>query len=187
MPAPEDSATLTAALHGVDAAARLAEAKWGKDRLLDLIDTDLRAKFLRQQAKVTATMREAWDCVGLVPGPTLQAALSAAAAMERAWAALDAHATSAGYLPSPGVVLGELRLADGSVAAVVADYAEASLVLGHRSYGAVYSLEEVANIIDSLPAAITAAKREWPAGMVMRPRAGKRDPLNDEIPFGDAA
>jgi hypothetical protein len=184
MPAPDDSATLTASIHGVDIAARTAEAKWGKDRLLDLIPTELRAKFLRQQAKVTATMTEAWDCIGMVPLPVLEAAVSAAAAMERAWAALDTAATTAGHQPSPGVVLAELRLGDGSIAALVSDYAEASLVLGHRSYAAVYSLAEVGNIIDSLPAAICAAKREWPEGEIIKPKRQKASvTLNDEVPF----
>lgn len=186
MPTAEDAATLQASLEGVDTIARAMERKWGLDRLPTLVDDELRAKFYRQRAKVTATMEAAWESDRL-PLPVLEAAQSAAAAMQRAWRALDAHAEASGYTPSPGHVLGELRLPDGSVAAIVQDHAEASLVLGHRSYGAVYALDEIANIIAALPASITQAKREWPMGQVIQPRSGKRDPLSDAIPFGDAA
>lgn len=190
MPSSEDAATLESSLYGIDAMARTMEAKWGRDRLPQLADDDLRAKFFRQRAKVTATMEAAWEADRLTLD-TLNAAVSAAAAMQRAWSALDAAATAAGHLPSPGVVLGELRLPDGSIAALVQDYAEAGLVLAHRSYQAVYSLDEVAAIIAALPAAITAAKREWPLGEVIQPKRPKGK-LNDSLadlpmPFGDAA
>jgi hypothetical protein len=189
MPNPNDAATLQAALEGVDLAARAAERKWGIDRLPTLVDDILRAKFRRQEARVTETMAKAWDCAGVVPKPVLDDAEAAAASMQRAWAALDAAATAAGHIPSEGRVLAELRLPDGSVAALVEDTAEASLVLAHRSYQAVYSLTEIENIIAALPDAITAAKREWPAGEIMRPRSSKplNDPLHDlPAPFGDA-
>lgn len=181
MPSPEDAATLNAYLTGVDEAARRAEAKWGMGRLPRLVDDELRAKFLRQQNRWSEAMRVAWEADVLTRGQ-LDTVIASSGAMQRAWAALDAAAEAAGAKPLPPDVW-ETTRQDGSVVAVVRTHADASLVLAEGRHLAVYALEEVASIIDALPPAITAAKREFPGAKIQPPRDRSWARSGDPIPF----
>ena len=104
--------------------------------------------------------------------------------MVRAWGALEAAAAQAGHREVAPWVW-EARLADGTVAAFVQTTAEASKVIAEGRYLKVFSLAEVANLIDAIPAALLQPAVEI-VGRVM-PAAKLRTFLSegDDIPFDD--
>ena len=72
------------------------------------------------------------------------------ASMVRAWDALASSAAEAGHRHiSP--FIWEARLADGTVAAFVETTADASRVIADGRYLKVYTLAEVANLLDATP------------------------------------
>lgn len=180
MPTSEDCATLAAYIAGVDQAARAAETKWGMDRLPMLVTDDLRAKFNRQSDLWSQAVSEAHEAKS-VTRDQMQAVVARSAAMQRAWAALDAAAEEAGHRPIAPWVW-EVRLKDGTVAALVQTNAEASHVIAEGRHVAVYTAEEIGNLIDSL-GAISLAKQIFP-GVKVEPR---RDTSwvrhGDPVPF----
>lgn len=185
MPSAEDCATLQAHVHGVDAVAKAAEAEWGVERLPMLVDTDLRAKFYRQGAKWEEALRAAWGAK-ILTRDLLDAVAAKSAAMQRAWAALIDAASVAGHRPIRPEVW-EARLKDGSVAAIVQTNAEAAHVLADGRHVNVWTLAEVANVIDALPDAIGQAKTVFPGAKFVAPANDRSWVRNgDAIPFGDA-
>lgn len=182
---PEDAATLQAHIEGVDHAAREAERTWGIERLPLLVGDELRARFRRQQAKWRDALQAAWAADTLTRAMLDDVALHAGA-MQRAWAALDAAASEAGHRPIVADVW-EVRLKDGTVAALVQTNAEASKVIADGRHVAVYTTEEIANVIDSL-GAIGQTKVLFP-GAKVQPRRSTVDweEHGDPIPFGDPA
>jgi hypothetical protein len=165
MPSPDDCATLQAWFEGVDHARAEAEAEWGVGRLPLLVDAEMRAKFNRQQVRWSGALQEAW-AAKMLTRDQLAAVQAAAGGMTRAWAALGVAATEAGHRPIfPDVW--EARLADGSVAAVVRTDAEASKVIAEGRHVCVYTLSEVANLIDALPPALALAKVVFPGAKVL--------------------
>jgi hypothetical protein len=182
MPSAEDCATLQAYFEGVDQARADAEAEWGVDRLPMLVDDELRAKFNRQKVRWSTVLQDAWASE-VLSRDKLDAVRSAAGGMSRAYAALADAASIAGHRPLSAEVW-ETRLADGRVAAVVRTDDEARHVIASGRHLAVYTLAEVANIIDALPEALQIAKTEFPGAKVL-PREHDRSWVRtgDEIPF----
>jgi hypothetical protein len=89
--------------------------------------------------------------------------------MVRALAVMDREATNAGHQPlSPDAW--ETPLADGSVLAIVRTTPEAHAVaaIGSGRAMAVYSLAEIARIIDQYHT-VNAIKREFPGARVVSP------------------
>jgi hypothetical protein len=100
------------------------KSKWGVGRLRLLVPAELREKFDRQRYLLNQAI---WH-------GDLGDVQREAPRMARAWRALDAKATTLGQEPlSP--VLWEIPLADGSVAVLARDNADASQVCGERSGG----------------------------------------------------
>lgn len=185
MPTSEDQATLQAYFEGVDHARTEAEREWGAGRLPLLVDDDLRAKFNRQQVRWSKAYQAAWASV-MLTRDQLEAVTSAAGGMRRAWDALASAATEAGHRPIfPDVM--EAALADGSVAAVVRTDAEASKVIADGRHLHVYTMTEIANLIDVLPDALKVAKITFPGATIEPPSARDRSWVKngDPIPFGD--
>lgn len=181
MPSPDDSATITAHMQGVDQTAREMEAKWGVGRLPLLVSDDLRAKFIRQADKWADALGTAWNSA-MLTRDQLDAVIGKSAAMRRAWAALDAAAEEAGHRPITPWVW-EAVLADGSVAAIVQTDAEAGKVIAEGRHVTVWTMREVANVIDAL-GVIKLAKSEFPGAKVQASRVDRswvRD--GDPIPF----
>lgn len=190
MPSANDAATLQAIFEGVDAARQTAEAEWGAERLPLLVDDEMRAKLRRQQARWSVAYQEAW-AADMLTRSQLDAVESTAGGMVRAWAALAAAAAEAGHRPLHPDVM-EARLADGTIAAIVRTNDEAAHVIASGRNVAVYTMAEVANLIDALPAALQMAKVVFPGAKVLpphpdglRPTGWQRD--GDEIPFGEVA
>lgn len=181
MPSPEDCATLQAWFEGVDGARSAAELEWGAERLPLLVSEDLRAKFHRQKLRWSNAYREAWESERLTRDQ-LQAVESAAGGMKRAYAALAAAASEAGHRPiNPDVW--ETRLEDGTIAAVVRTNDEAAKVLADGRHLVVYTLAEVASVIDALPQALQLAKIHFPGAKVQTPSDMSWVKHGDPIPF----
>ena len=187
MPSAEDTATIQAHMAGVDIVAKDAEQTWGVDRLPLLVDADLRARFYRQRVKWQEALTEAWESK-MLTRDQLDAVITKSAAMQRAWLALIDAASTAGHRPI-GAEVWEARLKDGSVAAIVQTNAEAAKVLADGRHVNVWTLEEVANVIDALPGALGMAKHVFPGAKFVTPQAaGDRSwrHQGDQIPFGDS-
>lgn len=180
MPSLEDAATLRAHADGVDQIARRMETKWGYDRLPLIVSDDLREKFYRQQVKWYGALRTAWDTSSLTRA-ALDDAIAKCAAMKRAWAALDDAASKDCQTPTHPNVW-ETKLKDGTVVAIVPTNADASFILNVGRHTAVYTLDEIANLIDALPELISKAKEVWPGAKIQPPR----NPIpagGDPLPF----
>jgi hypothetical protein len=183
MPSAEDTATLMSYQAGVDEAARKAEAVWGVGRLPLLVSDELRAKFMRQGARFDAAYEEAWS-TAMLTRTQLDAVISAAGGMQRAWAALDKAARDAGEKPIEPDVW-EAVLEDGSIACIVPTNADASKVIRDGRALNVWTLAEVARAIDLMPEIVRASKIAFPGAQVMpsRERSTGKTFLNDPIPF----
>lgn len=181
MPNAEDAATLQAHLQAVDHTAREAEAKWGFERLPKLVTPDLHARFLRQADKWSTAMGEAW-AKDMLTREQLDRAVSASAAMQRAWQALDTAAEEAGHRSIQADVW-EAVLADGTVVAIVRTHAEVTKVLADGRHVVVYALPEIANLLDALPTLLTQAKQVFPGVKVERRDRSWAKGRGDEIPF----
>lgn len=185
MPSSDDAATLQAYFEGIDHTRAEVDREWGSGRLVMLVDDELRAKFNRQQTKWSDAYREAWQSER-VTGPQLDAVKAHAAAMKRAYAALASAASEGGHRPiSPEVW--ETTLADGTVVAVVRTDAEVGKVLADGRHLSVYSLREIAHVIDALPPALQLAKQVFPGAVIQQPTDKSWVRHGDQIPFGDAA
>jgi hypothetical protein len=187
---PEDGAMLVGFFEAADGARVEAESKWGVGRLeliIGRIDAVLLARFRGQQARWRAALESAWKA-DFITRDALALVEQKAGAMRRGWAALDALAEEAGMRPVAPWVW-EVRLADGSVVAFVQTDAEASKVLAEGRQVAVYTAQEIANLIDMIPAALQQAKEVFPGAKLQPPdpfrRSSEAIPWDDPIPFGE--
>lgn len=181
MPTPEDAATIQAHIMGVDKAASEAEAAWGIGRLPMLVDTDMRAKFMRQGARFKEALEAAYEAK-MLTGDQLASVISTAGGMERAWLALDAAARSAGHKPQDPEIW-EAVLEDGSIACIVRTNAEASKVIQDGRALNVWTLDEVARAIDHLPLIVLQAKETWPGAKVVERSQRSKGVLDDPLPY----
>ena len=169
--APSDYA-IRAILDGVDEVAAQMERKWGAGRLRLLVSDFLRAKFDAQKDKLDAaiaTDRETYI-------------RAQADGMRRAWAMLDEAATEAGARPLSPEVWECVLPSSGEVVAIVRTEAEAHHVCRECR---VFTLGEIARLIDGLPEAVLEAKRVFPGATVAA--VNRKPPMDwekgDEIPF----
>jgi hypothetical protein len=171
-----------------DATAAAMEAKWGCGRLRLLVDPELREKFDRQRYLFNQAI---WH-------GDLQAVIREAQRMNTAWKALDRKASQSGAQPlSPD--LWEVVLKDGSVAVLARDKASAGHVTREGRKVAVYTLDEIGRLLDSIQL-VNVVKLQFPGSTVEKTRvvsdpldafADSRkaldepmdDPFADEIPF----
>jgi hypothetical protein len=145
----------------------------------------MRAKFRRQQVRWSTAYQDAW-AAAMLTRSHLDAVTSAAGGMTRAWQALAAAASEAGHRPlSPEVW--ETTLADGTVAAIVRTNDEAAQVIASGREVAVYTLREVAHVIDALPAACRWRRSSSPARRCCRSTVALVDlkPQHCRWPIGD--
>ena len=163
---------------GVDAVAHEMELRWGVGRLRLLVGDDLRARFDRQMV---------WWSRAVFPPDGSEAQLPEveriAAATKRAWQALDHVATEAQQKPLDPEVW-EVGLPDGRVLAVTRTNAEALRVAQDDRAKVVWTLEEVARLVDKVEL-VNVVKREFPGARVTSisdPTYGCQD---DPIPFDD--
>ena len=178
----DDTLTLKAYIDGVDHIAQRMEAKWGVDRLPMLVDAETRAKFYRQGERMRDAL-EACYSAKVITRDMLDAAAKATGGMERAWAALDAKATQAGETPIDPDVW-EAPLSDGSLVAIVQTNADASKVIRDGRLKNVWTMEEVARVIEMFPDFVRSIKETFPGATVQPVRSKRaRAVLDDAIPF----
>jgi hypothetical protein len=187
----EDAAKLVGFFEAADGARTEAEKKWGTGRLellCGLISPVLMARFRGQQRRWREALESCWksdflsrDALTLVEQKTM--------AMQRGWLALDATAEEAGHRPVAPWVW-EIRLADGSVCALVQTDAEAGKVIAEGRHVHVYTAAEVGNLIDLIPEALQLAKTVFPGAKLLPPDPYRRNPdpipWDDPIPFGES-
>ncbi len=168
--APSDYA-IRAILDGLDHLALDMERKWGVDRLRLLVADPLRARFDAQKDKLDAA----------VVANEERYVRAQAEGMKRAWAVLGKAAIEAGARPLSPEVWECALPSSGTVVAIVRSSAEARHLAGER---VVFSLEEVARLIDNLPAAVLETKRVFPGAEVARVGPPEIDwERGDDIPF----
>jgi hypothetical protein len=166
----------------VDIVAHEMERKWGVDRLRLLVDKDLREKFDRQRYLFSQAI---W--CGELEDVRLQSRR-----MAKAWQALDRAAMDAGKGQAAPEVW-EVALSNGRAVAILRDWQDAAVFEAQRSdrSAQVYTLEEIARLIEGFPEVIRA-KAMFAGSEVTRTKGPERDPLrgieafapiDDEIPF----
>lgn len=166
---------MMAALYSLDALAREMERKWGDERLPSLVPDELSLRFYKQACKLREATRSGRD----------EDTITEAKRMELAWRTLDAEATRLGGEPIKPCVW-EVRLSDGSVAAIVRDEDERYAVDSQGRAMRVYTLKEIARLLEVHPE-VAAIKDKWPGATVQEARVPAPDPFfwdrGDEIPF----
>ena len=169
---PPPTSRVGVLIESVDHLASDLELKWGPGRLRLLVDEQLRGKFDRQRSKFN-------DAVWSFAERQIE---KHAAAMRRAWQALDRAAEDAGAEPLDPDVF-ETTLDDGRVIAVARNSAEA-WVAAHRLGRdvSVWSMSEIARLIDGYPELVDI-KTHWPGAAVKAVRTPLPDKLDDEVPF----
>ena len=173
-------------IDGADELAHQMELKWGAGRLRLLVSPELRERFDRQRYLFNQAI---WH-------GDLEAVRAQSARMVAAWGALDGAAVAA-RAPVLSSDVWEVRLEDGTVAAIVPDLAAARAVVAAGRSLAVYTLDEIARILSHFSAA-NEVKITFPGAAVEEVRrpsdlldafadtaAGLDDPLNNDLPtFG---
>lgn len=168
-------------LDDLDLLAVEMEQKWGRDRLRLLVGRELREKFDRQRYLVNQAI---WH-------GNLEEVKVQADRMCKAWRALDRAAEAAGGLSlSPEVW--EAVTPHGTVVAIVRDSMALSKVVADGRHVEVYTLDEIARLLEAYPE-VAAAKAHFPGAQVTRVSGPPRDPLHavpdsrapidDQIPF----
>ena len=163
---------IRAVLDGLDQVAIKMEIKWGIDRLRLLVSDFLRVKFDAQKDKLDAaiaTSREGYT-------------RAQAEGMKRAWAALDIAATEAGA-KSLSPEIWECALpSSGEVVSIVRTEVEAHHICRECR---VFTIDEIAQIIDGLPDAVLEVKKVFPGAAVTGVR--EREPVDwekgDDLPI----
>lgn len=160
-----------AILDGVDEYARRMEVKWGVGRLRLLVSDITRARFDNQLA---VWMDAVWN-------GDLGAVREAAERMRRAWAYLDAEADQAGAQPlSPDVWEG--RLSDGKVFGITRTGAEAYAAQAEGRAAVVYTVDELARIVEAeRNAVVNAVKTNFAGAEVVNIREARLPPPDDDV------
>lgn len=154
------------AIEDMQMIASQMEDKWGKGRLRLLVPADLREKFDRQRY---LTNQAVW--LG-----ELEDVKQQTKRMINAWQALDKQATLSGAEIKP-VEQWEALLDDGTTLIVVKTLEEASQVKIEGRKAVVWSLEEVARVVDEQKA-ILMAKIYFPGAVVEGFERIQKDPLD---------
>lgn len=155
-----------AAIDGADHVAIEAENYWGAGRLRLLVDVTLREKFDRQRYRYSQAIQS---------GELIDVQREAAR-MALAWKTLDKTARAAGHYRKPPEIW-ETTLSDGTVIALVQDLAASREVITEGRQVALYTVEEVARLIEDYPG-VVKAKQLWPGARVDGIRRSISDPLH---------
>jgi hypothetical protein len=164
---------IKAILDGIDAIAREMERKWGVDRLRLLVGDTLRIKFDAQKAKLDAAIAAGQETY----------IRAQAEGMRRAWLALDRAATEDGARALAPEVWQCVLPASGEVVSIVRTEAEAHHVARD---GEVWTLAEVAVLIERLGAQIRQVRRRFPGAAVVEIRDGLDEEERDARPSEQA-
>lgn len=163
----------------VDEVARKAEAKWGIERLPELVPVDLARRFgeARQQLN---------DCI---EDGNLDKIEAAAEIVRRAWGKLDEVATASGAAPADTLAWSFMVGSERSW--VVRDPAAARQAQQMNPGDAIYTLDEIGRLVGAAIGTIAPAIAEtmnlFPgatvAAVTPRPLSSIGEAIDDEIPF----
>lgn len=162
---------IQAVLDGVDELARQMERKWGVGRLELLVDDELREKFRRQQRRFDDALQER----------DVYKVRQAGAAMRRGWEALDRAAATAGAKQLDPSIW-EIQMPDGRVAGFCRDNTDAYAATWSGRYIDVWTIEEIARIIEKFPE-IALAKQTFPGATVVNVKHRPLPKPCDDVPF----
>lgn len=170
--------SVTAIVLTVDERARDCNKKWGTNRLPHLVPLDWLERFRSQKRKWETAC---FECSGSPLPADLETVRKHGEAMLRAFDKLEDLAVEAGHLPTPPQQW-EFELKDGTPVILVRDRAEIGQVDAKGRAAQIWSLEEVANIIEKFPL-IARAKDMFPGAEVVQMRTSPIvvDELNDSL------
>jgi hypothetical protein len=160
------------ALGPFDTEARRMDAKWGVNRLPDLVSPALNQRWAKAIANLNAAIQAA--------DPNLTA--SRVAACLRGFAAMDAEAEAAGHKPiTPDAIEFDIN---GQTCAILRDDAAWPAYHAQRPGVRTYTIREVANALAAYGNTVAAVKDQWPGARIAerKPTPLERE-LDDEIPF----
>jgi len=163
---------IQAMTEGLDELAHAMERKWGVGRLRLIVSDFLRAKFDEQKDRLDAALQSGEEryVTAQVEG------------MRRAWWALDRAAHDAGEQPLSPEVWECVLPSTGEVVSLVRSDTEAHHVARE---GRVFTVAEVAILIEALGDGVIAVKHSFPGATVIGIR--RKAPVDwergDDIPF----
>ena len=152
----------------MDKAAIDVEAKWGAGRARLLVGPELRAKFDRQREMTNAAI---W-------GGELEDVRRETARMVSAWRALGRECDALGPFARLSPAVWEATLSTGEVIALVRSVDDMQYVKPEGRSMQVWSLEEIARLIEAWPPALQAVKKAFTGQPVTRVRMTLDDPLD---------
>ena len=163
------------ALFDYDRKVRAVELQWGVDRLPWLVGEELRGRFEEQMDRLNAAIDKMQDVEH-------QAAVTLRGVEAMVNAAMDA-----GHKPLTGEYW-EAATPSGKVLAITRDGYEAGKVKAENPAMMVYSISEIATIIDEWKddkagKLAEAAKDLWPGAVVESVKTPTERLLDDELPF----
>ncbi len=169
-----NSRKVRSALVELDKVVSDYEARWGIDRLPELVDDNLRGRFEEQLDRLNRAITQ--DVGSEVK--------TEAEIMARAYAALEKAALSAGHKELTGEFW-EAAMPDGKVLAITRTFDEQHKVSRENRDMVVYCIEEVANILANWEGhkAVTMAKHVFPGAEVVNVTEKQDEVFNDELPF----
>lgn len=180
-PNERDAKKCQAALIEYDRVVRGIEAKWGIDRLPNVVDAEMRDRWWQQWDRLNAAIERG-------SGPEVEHAVEVTI---RACGVLEARAIELGAKPLTGDRW-DCELPDGGVMAIVRNREEIANVQREGVYDCVYCVEEIGKIMqqwrsDEAGRAAERAKQVFEGAAVEsvteRPRTRTEVELDDEIPF----
>lgn len=154
-----------------DRAAREANAKWGINRLPELVPPEMALKFGGAVAHLNQAISD---------GKPEEAAAAAHNAM-RGLAAMDLIATEAGHRPALPEAW-QLEV-DGKPACIVRDMALWPAVEAATPGLRIYSLSEVALALAHYGGMVSAVKAAWPGAQIVPRVSGDDGDIDGEIPW----
>lgn len=153
------------------------EDKWGIERLQELVSEELRERFYQQRERLNTAIDNN-------DGKQTQEEVEV---MCRAYAALEKEAVAMGHKPLSGEYW-ETPLPDGRVLAITKNHAEAGKVKRDNRDLVVFSIQEIANILDARHKEtvkfIDEVKNKFDGAVVTSVTPIKQETLiDDHIPF----
>jgi hypothetical protein len=159
-----------AALDALDHAASGMERKWGVGRLRLLVHDGLRVRFDAQKEKLDAAIASGEPAY----------LLAHAQGMRRAWLALDQAAETAGAAPLSPEIWECVLPTSGEAVALVRTEIEAHHLARYRQ---VFTVAEVARLIEALGEGVLEVKRVFPGAAVVEVRRRPAEEEGADAPF----
>ena len=170
--------SMAAIIRTVDEHARSINRRWGHNRLPHLVPPDWTERFIAQKRKWELAC---FECTGSLEQDDLDRVRRHGEAMLRAYDKLEELATAAHHFDGPPEQW-EFELRDGTPVILVRDRAEMAQIDPKGRTVQVWSLEEIATIVEKFPELIRA-KDAFPGAEVIQLGTSRKvhDDLNDSL------